>query len=439
MWSSWLVGSLVLTVARAELSPGDATETRAELSVGDVYAGSYTCGSSAWLMLHIEAVSAESVSAVFHFIYPTSMQHGAYVLHGRPQANAAGITSSRLIKFDPGEWLLVGSGKVVKVGLLAIISADGLKLSGEVMHTSCGRFELRRTLLDIAPPETTVDIGTLAQPGAQPSVLRLTATGALAEAEGAGGRSRQRLQMMINGVAGMAEEARQNREAAKAAKAASAAQPPPAAATPPRRAARDASTRSPSTDEQGWLVGPRLGEGSERGEPAAVRATVAELESSVRSAIDRGDFAGAYAIWAGWGATNERRDEIGSAEAAVAGEGSAASELVQRLVAINVVQGLAERAEAAPVERELAESSAREREALHVLAIFVSLGPRPGYMQHAAIQAPCAVHAGPSTLYLPPRTSNTLYLISYTLYLIPYTLHLTPYTFHLLPLPKGPR
>ena len=66
----------------ALLAPVDASEG-ALLHAGDVFAGSYKCGSAAWLLMHVEEVSTAGVKAIFHFLYPGTTQHGAFLLHGK--------------------------------------------------------------------------------------------------------------------------------------------------------------------------------------------------------------------------------------------------------------------------------------------------------------------------------------------------------------------
>jgi hypothetical protein len=63
------------------LAPAHGTEAEL-LTPGSVYAGSYKCGNSAWLLMHVEEASAAGVKAIFHFMYPSSTQHGAFLLHG---------------------------------------------------------------------------------------------------------------------------------------------------------------------------------------------------------------------------------------------------------------------------------------------------------------------------------------------------------------------
>eukprot|EP00967_Tisochrysis_lutea_P072918 scaffold97426_cov30-Tisochrysis_lutea.AAC.2 len=52
------------------------------LEPGQTFVGHYTCGSTAWLFLTIEAASTERVDAAFHFLYPGSTQSGVFELHG---------------------------------------------------------------------------------------------------------------------------------------------------------------------------------------------------------------------------------------------------------------------------------------------------------------------------------------------------------------------
>ena len=75
-----LVALMVMLGAHAS-----AVETREAFAAGDVFAGSYVCGNAAWLLLHIHSsgpTQGSSNSATFHFLYPSSTQHGAYSLSG---------------------------------------------------------------------------------------------------------------------------------------------------------------------------------------------------------------------------------------------------------------------------------------------------------------------------------------------------------------------
>jgi hypothetical protein len=117
------------------------------LAPGDVFAGHYVCGSAAWMLLYIERVGEgdEGVEAVFHFVYPGSTQHGAYKLKGSFE------TGGRVLKLAPGEWLQRSAGKVVPVGVMGLLSDDGECFSGEVLHMSCGRFEVNRCVRAAEP------------------------------------------------------------------------------------------------------------------------------------------------------------------------------------------------------------------------------------------------------------------------------------------------
>ena len=193
------------------------------LRPGDVYAGHYTCGSPAWLILSIESGAAEAVEAVFTFLYPKSTQHGAYALRG--------TIRGRVLQLDPADWLQLPPGKVEPVGLMGVLSHDGDSFTGEVMHASCGRFAVNRTQVDVAPPETTVDFesaGAATDDPVQRYQMRLQATGPLLTAGGGGGEgedngvvaprsSRAVLQMLLNAVTGLAEESRRARRTTRIA------------------------------------------------------------------------------------------------------------------------------------------------------------------------------------------------------------------------------
>ena len=129
-------------------------------SSGALYAGSYTCGTPAWLFLHVDEASDERVTAVFHFLYPSSTQNGAYQIRGKYRD--APLPMRRAVQFEPGHWV-VTAGKVVRVGLLGILSEDGSTFAGEVLHSSCGSFQLARIGTDeLIPPLSTVSLGALA-------------------------------------------------------------------------------------------------------------------------------------------------------------------------------------------------------------------------------------------------------------------------------------
>ena len=184
-----------------------------------LYFGRYKCGNYAHLMLHIERVDEEGIDAIFHFLYPSSTQHGAYFMRGSYEFGG------RVIKLEPVDWLLKPIGKVVMVGLMGVISADNDTFAGEVMHGSCGKFEVNRTapLTDIAPPESTIYFPS---PGGglptKQMVLRaegpiMMEFGKMPREDDSGGSTprREALQMFLNGVDGLVHEARQQRRARK--------------------------------------------------------------------------------------------------------------------------------------------------------------------------------------------------------------------------------
>ena len=128
-----------LSSARREVEPA-AIPVRV-MAAGDVYAGSYQCGTAAWLLMHIERATSEGVDAIFHFLYPTSTQHGAYAMRGEWDK-----TSRQILSFEPAEWLWAKATKVQKVGIMGIVSEDGESFAGEIMHESCGKFAVNRTV-----------------------------------------------------------------------------------------------------------------------------------------------------------------------------------------------------------------------------------------------------------------------------------------------------
>ncbi|KAL1523499.1 hypothetical protein AB1Y20_018437 [Prymnesium parvum] len=134
--------TLALAFPSAETHPSSAHG----LLPGSVYAGHYVCGSPAWLLLHIEAADAAAVDAIFHFVYPRSTLHGAFSMRGSFSSDLG-----RLLLLTPREWIHRPPGKVVPIGLAGLVSADGARIAGEVLHSGCGSFELNRTAIDGAP------------------------------------------------------------------------------------------------------------------------------------------------------------------------------------------------------------------------------------------------------------------------------------------------
>lgn len=341
---------------------------------GDVFVGSYTCGTAAWLFMHIEQVSAEAVSAVFHFVYPTSTQHGAYVLQGR-------FVRPGVLKFEPGAWLHTATGKIVPVGLTGMMSMDGSTFSGEVLHNSCGSFHVTRTEVDIDPPATTVELGTLTAEGAQPSVMKLSTVGGLVGHDpSSASLSRQRLQMILNGVGGLVEEARTVRRARQTASdeaaARSAAEASTAAATTGARWGGETS----GTPSSGEPV-PRVGELS-----ADERAQLQLLEVQLQGAIDERLFLDAYKLWR---AVPSERVQLAAAQALVGRLVARQTSLAARLPlkSTQVHSSPLKSAEAAAARRAstsagdaaaaaaASQPSGEEADALRALAVFGSRMP----------------------------------------------------------------
>ncbi|KAL3913146.1 MAG: hypothetical protein SGPRY_008088 [Prymnesium sp.] len=171
---------------------------------GSIFAGHYQCGSSAWLLLHLEEVSEVDVSAVFHFVYPSSSQHGAYTMSGQ-----FSTSEGRLLRLHPKEWVDRPPGKVEPVGLAGVISPDGLRIKGEIMHLGCDGFDVNRTKLD-------VDAGTWRFPEMRvrgsrvpPLDMALAGEGSIAQSKD----GREALQIMVSGVTQLVEEVRRDRAA----------------------------------------------------------------------------------------------------------------------------------------------------------------------------------------------------------------------------------
>ena len=134
-----------------------AADARTWPQQGDVYVGQYMCGSAAWLLLHIDSANADGeVSAVFHFVYPTSTQHGAYQMHGSFRKGL----KSNLLELEPGEWIHKAA-KVVKVGVIGVFTDDGLSYKGEILHSNCRGFQVNKTTVDVSPPGTLLHMNPL--------------------------------------------------------------------------------------------------------------------------------------------------------------------------------------------------------------------------------------------------------------------------------------
>ena len=182
------------------------------MAAGDVYAGSYQCGSAAWLLIHIEKATSEGVDAIFHFLYPSSTQHGAYAMHGEWDK-----ASSQILSFEPAEWLWAKAVKVQKVGIMGIVSENGESFAGEIMHAACGKFQVNRTRVDVTPPETTV---FFADADGTPNQFEMVIKAPLDEAdeETRVAPIRRAAQMIFTGVGSLAGEAREARQARREGK-----------------------------------------------------------------------------------------------------------------------------------------------------------------------------------------------------------------------------
>ena len=109
---------------------------------GMVFAGNYACRTPAWLLLHLHSCNSTNVEAIFQFIYPTSTQHGAFWVSGT-------FGATRALKLAPGgAWLGAPPPRVVPVGLLGVISDEGRRFKGEVLHGGCGSFDVNITTWD---------------------------------------------------------------------------------------------------------------------------------------------------------------------------------------------------------------------------------------------------------------------------------------------------
>uniref|UniRef100_A0A7S4BC79 Uncharacterized protein n=1 Tax=Chrysotila carterae TaxID=13221 RepID=A0A7S4BC79_CHRCT len=149
MLRSLLVASL-LASSRAD-TPGNGpsgTAPKGERRRGrfvlqpGLYAGHYTCGNTAWLLLRVERATEKEVHAVFHFVYPASTQQGAFEVHGIYGENS-------VLKLTPTRWLHKPPGRVVPVGLAGVVSDSGGRFKGEVLHSNCGGFDVNTTQDDL--------------------------------------------------------------------------------------------------------------------------------------------------------------------------------------------------------------------------------------------------------------------------------------------------
>ena len=223
--------ALLLGAARASKPPGftqihndaPAESPPASFTADTLYAGKYTCGTrDAWLMLHVEQVNdgKEGISAAFHFIYPESTQHGAYLVRGHFSHGGRILRLLPATSAADGGWLHRAS-KIIPVGLLGSFEAEGATFKGQILHSSCSGFQISRTDADVSPPRADVDLDGTAG-GAPPATLTMhpdgeivrSAAAAAAAAGGGGGvaASRLRLQMLVNGVDFLLDEAGARRE-----------------------------------------------------------------------------------------------------------------------------------------------------------------------------------------------------------------------------------
>ena len=270
-------------------------------------------------------MAAWAIKGVFHFVYPGSTQHGAYEVEGS-------MDDERLLRLSAGEWILPSVGKVVPVGLAGFFSPQLGTYEGEIMHASCGTFKLSRLRTDVVPPESVVYF-----PGADgtPDQLQmpLRASGALVNAEKAAGHTeptpRAQLQMLLNGVAGLVQEARAARKDAPPAPPMPPASPPPAEenAAPPAAS----PTASPAADD-------------------SKPAHVSEFAASIWSLFQKRHFSEAYDLWAGSCGSMAREE--------------------RRSTAHSVVSRILERARDTLESPDRARSRAMHRDVLRALAVF---------------------------------------------------------------------
>lgn len=109
------------------------------MEIGEVWAGNYTCGVPAWMLLHVTGTFP--LEAVFHFAYPNSGTHGAF------SVKQTGDVDGGVVTLDAYEWMYRPQNTEM-VGLQGALRDDGKRFKGIILHENCGDFSLVRTTVD---------------------------------------------------------------------------------------------------------------------------------------------------------------------------------------------------------------------------------------------------------------------------------------------------
>lgn len=117
-------------------------QERGAFGSGQVWAGNYTCAHvPAWLLLHV--IETARIRAVFHFVYPHSGTHGAFIVEEGDEPGQAGD-----LQLDASVWIHRPRNAEM-VGIVGRLSKDHARMEGKIVHDECGRFELTRTVVDV--------------------------------------------------------------------------------------------------------------------------------------------------------------------------------------------------------------------------------------------------------------------------------------------------
>mmetsp|Transcript_13127 Transcript_13127/g.34206 ORF Transcript_13127/g.34206 Transcript_13127/m.34206 type:complete len:207 (-) Transcript_13127:62-682(-) len=116
-------------------------QDRAAFASGQVWAGNYTCAQvPAWLLLHV--LGTAPLRAVFHFVYPHSGTHGAFIVEEGP------LQDPEDFRLDARMWIHMPRNAEM-VGIVGHLSKDHSRIEGKIVHEECGRFEVTRTVVDL--------------------------------------------------------------------------------------------------------------------------------------------------------------------------------------------------------------------------------------------------------------------------------------------------
>ncbi len=105
------------------------------MNAGEEWVGRYRCAQGETeLVLHIDSVQSEQVSAVFEFLHGPSGAAGSYRMSGRLDARGA-------LTLFPGDWINQ-MPNYVTVGMHGMVRGNGY--SGRMDNPSCGGFHVTR-------------------------------------------------------------------------------------------------------------------------------------------------------------------------------------------------------------------------------------------------------------------------------------------------------